>query len=123
MYKIGQFARLTNLSIRTLRYYNEIGLLIPEEVDIYSSYRYYGERNLKEAQLIEQYKKAGFTLDEIKENWMKFNETIYLKKKEELYQERFQIEGKIKQLDYLREHTESGVLLEENQQKKGKRLC
>ena len=36
MYKIGEFSKLTNLSIRTLRYYNEIGLLIPEEVDIYT---------------------------------------------------------------------------------------
>ena len=40
-YKIGDFSRLTNISIRTLRYYDEIGILKPEYVDPYSGYRYY----------------------------------------------------------------------------------
>ena len=37
-YKIGDFSRLTNISIRTLRYYDEIGILKPEYVDQYSGY-------------------------------------------------------------------------------------
>ncbi len=43
MLRIGEFSKLTGLSIRTLRYYNDIGILVPEEVDIFTGYRYYGE--------------------------------------------------------------------------------
>ena len=68
MYKIGEFSKLTNLSITTLRYYNEIGILIPEDVDIYTNYRYYSENNLYQAKVINLLKEAGFSLDEIIDN-------------------------------------------------------
>ena len=87
MYKIGEFSKLTNLSIRTLRYYNEIGLLIPEEVDIYTGYRYYGDNNLYQVKVIELLKNAGFTLDEIITNQNNFTDDIILKHKQKLYQE------------------------------------
>ena len=102
MYRIGEFAKLTNLSVKTLRYYNEIGLLIPEKVDIYNNYRYYGERNLKEVLIIDRLKKAGFSLDEIINNWDSFTEDVYLKKKKELIDEIKDIEDKIKLIDNLR---------------------
>ena len=62
MLSIGEFSKQTNLSIRTLRYYNDIGLLIPEEIDLYTNYRYYGKRNLEEVKIIEQLKEAEFSL-------------------------------------------------------------
>ena len=102
MYKIGEFAKLTNLSVKTLRYYNEIGLLIPEEVDVYNNYRYYGERNLKETLIINKLKKAGFSLDEIINNWGNFTDDVYLKKKNQLFKEMEDVESKIKLIDDLR---------------------
>lgn len=102
MYKIGEFSKITNLSVKTLRYYDEIGLLIPEEVDIYTSYRYYGESNLQQVKIINDLKDAGFSLEEIKNNWNNFTEKIFNKKKEELYKEIDKVSDKIKKIDYLR---------------------
>lgn len=102
MYKIGEFAKITNLSIRTLRYYNDIELLVPEEVDQYSSYRYYGEHNIEEAEMIDSLKQAGFTLEEIKDNWNNFSDDKFIEKKKELYKEIYCIEEKIKQVENLR---------------------
>ena len=65
VYKIGDFSNLVNISIRTLRYYDEIGLLKPEFVDKFTNYRYYTEDNVVEAQFITLLKEVGFTLQEI----------------------------------------------------------
>ena len=44
-YSIGEIAEICNIPIRTLRYYDEIGLLVPEKRDIESSYRYYARQS------------------------------------------------------------------------------
>ena len=43
MLKIGEFSKLTRVSIRMLRHYDEIGLLRPTETDAWTGYRYYSE--------------------------------------------------------------------------------
>ena len=111
MYKIGEFSKLTNLSIRTLRYYNDIGLLIPEEVDIYTGYRYYGDNNLHQVKVIELLKNAGFTLEEIIENQDNFNDDIILKHKQKLYQEINDVQDKIKLTDDLRNQIKDGKII------------
>ena len=65
VYKIGDFANTVNIPTRTLRYYDEIGLLKPEIVDKFTNYRYYTEDNVVEAQFITLLKEVGFTLQEI----------------------------------------------------------
>lgn len=65
IYKIGDFSNLVNISVRTLRYYDEIGLLKPEIVDKFTNYRYYTEDNVVEAHFITLLKDVGFTLQEI----------------------------------------------------------
>ena len=65
VYKIGDFANLVNMSVRTLRYYDDIGLLKPGIVDKFTNYRYYTEDNIVEAQFITLLKDVGFTLQEI----------------------------------------------------------
>jgi DNA-binding transcriptional MerR regulator len=65
--KIGEFARLGNVSIRALRFYHEEGLLAPAHVDPASSYRSYDTRQLRELQDIHLYKDLGFSLAEIRE--------------------------------------------------------
>ena len=41
MLKIGEFSKLSRISIRMLRHYDEIGLLKPAEIDRFTDYRYY----------------------------------------------------------------------------------
>ncbi len=65
MLKIGDFSRLSQISIRMLRHYDELGLLIPESTDPFTGYRYYGEAQLSDARKISMLKAMGFPLAEI----------------------------------------------------------
>lgn len=65
-YSIGEIAILTDVSVRTLRFYDQKDLVKPEERDINTGYRYYSKRQLLQILIIKQLKPLGFTLDEIK---------------------------------------------------------
>lgn len=65
MYKIGEFSKIVNMSVRTLRYYDEINILKPGVVDNFSNYRYYTEENIGEANLITILRSVDFSLEEI----------------------------------------------------------
>jgi len=67
MYSIGQFAVMTKIPARTLRYYDELGLLPPAKVDYSNSYRYYDESSLLRAQQVLIYRSCGFSLEKIRE--------------------------------------------------------
>ena len=40
MFKIGEFSKLVHISVTTLRYYDQVGLLKPVEIDRFTGYRY-----------------------------------------------------------------------------------
>jgi len=67
MLSIGQFSQASKLSIKTLRYYHELGILIPDEIDQTSGYRFYAEASLIRAEEIARWKAMGFSLSEIQE--------------------------------------------------------
>ena len=52
MYKIGEFSKLVDLSIKTLRYYDEIGILSPKVIDRFTGYRYYNDDRILECEMI-----------------------------------------------------------------------
>ncbi|WP_144548037.1 MerR family transcriptional regulator [Bacillus sp. X1(2014)] len=64
MYRIGEIAKLKNISKRTIDYYTQIGLLNPIRTD--SNYRLYGEECIKILNMIEHYKNLNMPLEEIK---------------------------------------------------------
>src|SRR6516165_9745776 len=66
MFSIGEFARLGAVSIRTLRHYDEIGLLPPVEVDPASGYRSYSAKQLRQLNRIVALKDLGLTLAQIR---------------------------------------------------------
>jgi DNA-binding transcriptional MerR regulator len=66
-YSIGDFSKISRLGIKTLRYYHEVGLLLPTRIDKFSSYRYYDEKSLSRVQTIIRLKELDFPLDKIKE--------------------------------------------------------
>lgn len=66
-YSIGEFSRMTSLSVKTLRLYHEKELLIPVEVEEFSSYRYYNDRNYEIARAIKILRSFDFSLAEIKD--------------------------------------------------------
>jgi len=63
---IGRFARLTGLSIKALRLYDERGLLRPAFVDVGSGYRYYRREQVPAARSIRLLRDADMPLDEIR---------------------------------------------------------
>ena len=67
MIKIGDFANMFGVSIKTVRFYEEKNLLRPAYVDIYTGYRYFDEKNIVEMSRILVYKSLGFELSEIKD--------------------------------------------------------
>ena len=72
MLKIGEFSKLSRISIRMLRHYDEIGLLAPETTDPFTGYRYYSEAQLITAGRINALKDMGFKLcgaAELLERW------------------------------------------------------
>ena len=65
MIRIGDFSKLSRVSIKTLRYYDEMGLLKPIEVDRFTGYRYYDFHQLPRLYRILALKELGFSLEEI----------------------------------------------------------
>ncbi len=65
--RINEFAKLTGVSVRTLHYYDQIGLLKPAEVDEWTGYRFYDEKSLEKMQQIMFYRELDFSLNWISE--------------------------------------------------------
>ena len=65
MLKIGDFSKLSRVSIRMLRHYDDIGLLKPAETDAFTGYRYYREDQLLVIGRITALKDMGFALADI----------------------------------------------------------
>lgn len=104
MLMIGDFSKLSRISIRMLRYYDEIGILHPECVDDFTGYRYYSEAQLPMAGRIQTLKSLGFRLSVIKEILVKYEdaqemEQFLLVKRKELEEESTEIRQKLRLLD------------------------
>lgn len=65
MLTIGAFSKMSNVTTKTLRYYDEIGLIKPVFVNETNGYRYYAANQLETVLLISKLKWYGFSLDEI----------------------------------------------------------
>ena len=65
MLKIGTFSRICQVSVKTLRYYDEIGLLKPAQIDRFTGYRSYSIEQLPRVNRIIALKEMGFSLEQI----------------------------------------------------------
>lgn len=102
LYKIGDFSKITDTPVRTLRFYGDIGLLVPEKVDIFTGYRYYGDAQIKSLKLIQKLKDLGFSLDEIRNNMNNLSDNVLLRKRAEVMNEIDECKKKIKMIDEFR---------------------
>ncbi len=104
MLKIGDFSKLSRISILMLRHYDEHGLLTPASIDPMTGYRYYGEDQLMEAERIQALKGMGFALSVIREILEKYEEPeemerFLLIKKKELEEESLETQQRIRLLE------------------------
>lgn len=85
LYKIGMFAAMNHITVKTLRFYEEQGLLMPVYIHQENGYRYYTLSQMALIHQITALKMAGFTLEEIARiNSGADEEAVLLKKKSEL---------------------------------------
>ena len=66
MLKIGEFSKLSHLTVKALRFYEKEGLLLPASVDERTGYRFYETSQLARAAQIQAYRQLDFSIDEIK---------------------------------------------------------
>lgn len=66
LFSIGDISKICNISISTLRYYDEIGVIKPEKINEITGYRYYGKDTLLWIPILKFYKQYGFKLKEIR---------------------------------------------------------
>ena len=67
MHTIGEFSRITGLSVKALRFYHEKGILAPCSVDEDSGYRYYDAQSVERARIVARLRSLDFTVQEIKD--------------------------------------------------------
>lgn len=65
MFKIGEFSKLVQVPVPTLRYYDQLGILKPVKVDSMTGYRYYSASQLPQLHRILALKSLGFSLEQI----------------------------------------------------------
>lgn len=107
-FKIGEFSRMMQVTVKTLRHYEKKGLLLPYEVDEWTGYRYYTICQMQKLNAIRQLQRLGFTLEEIKEL---YEEDSHVPSVEQLTEKINKTEELLKQLmerrDQLKEWLES----------------
>jgi DNA-binding transcriptional MerR regulator/effector-binding domain-containing protein len=65
VYTIGEFSKITGLTVKTLRFYHEQGLLVPTSVDDETGYRYYDHAKIETGRAITHLRSLDLCLDEI----------------------------------------------------------
>ena len=112
LYTTGEFSKRANISVRTIRYYDEKGLLKPSLM-AESGYRYYTDKDFASLQRILVLKKLGFGLEEIREITLNSSDASFIKEslllQQKLVQEKV---SELKHIEQLLEET-SAVLSEE----------
>jgi MerR family transcriptional regulator, copper efflux regulator len=76
LYRIGELARISNVSQRTIDYYTKLGLIDPDKRSD-KNYRYYSDETLSRLKRIESMKKEKYTLEEIKSNFEKWDKVSH----------------------------------------------
>jgi DNA-binding transcriptional MerR regulator/effector-binding domain-containing protein len=67
VFSIGEFSKITGLTVKTLRFYHEQGVLVPTHIDEQTGYRYYAENKVETARVITALRKLEFSVSDIAE--------------------------------------------------------
>lgn len=106
MLRISDFSKLTGVPVKTIRYYQEIGLIMPAEIDSITGYRRFDEKNVEELLKIVYLKKMGFKLNEIKN----FNDKTLDKKIKDLSKQVKRMKKAIRDISNLYKNEKGSIL-------------
>lgn len=98
---IGQASKLCRVTQRTLRYYEELGLITPDKINEENNYRYYGFETMRKLQTIRYLRDEGFSLEEIRDMMEKDDLDVFQAYFDE------QIEKTKQDIDYYTQRLES----------------
>jgi effector-binding domain-containing protein len=110
MFTIGEFSKITGLTIKALRLYHEKGIIEPHLVDEHTGYRYYNHQDAEKARVVRLLKGMMFPLDEIAEILRDCREDADAV--ELLQQQRNNLEGRINNLKKARRYIDSIITTE-----------
>ncbi|MCC9603196.1 MerR family transcriptional regulator [Stieleria sp. JC731] len=94
MFSIGEFSKITGLTIKSLRFYHEQGVLTPSYVEAGSGYRYYSESKIDLARVIAQLRELDFSVAEVRDMVSEHNDDADIL--ERLASQRNAIESRMK---------------------------
>jgi DNA-binding transcriptional MerR regulator/effector-binding domain-containing protein len=93
-YSIGEFSQITGLSVKTLRFYHEKGILAPSSVDEATGYRFYDASKIEKARVIMQLRQMEFSIEDIAAVLSECNDESdilnYLERQKNVLQQRIQ---------------------------------
>lgn len=122
MYKIGDFSKIVDIPVRTLRYYAEYGVLVPSEIDPFTGYKYYSDENVGECEFIKLLKSLDFTLDEIIEYKEGLDEEILEKKKAEFEEKIYLLNLKIAKVNQMQKNMQNNQSYIKRKERKKERV-
>jgi len=114
VYSIGQFSKMNRVTIKSLRYYDQVGILRPAYVDQSTGYRYYQSQQMEQLHTIMALRQIGFSIAEIQQTLtQKEAITAHIRlKQHQLQLEKQEIENKLRQASYyLHADTEPNIYL------------
>jgi DNA-binding transcriptional MerR regulator len=121
--KIGQFARVCQVSVIALRHYDDLGLLKPAHVDQWTGYRYYDLDQLKTLNRIIALKDLGLSLDQIKQllheelpaqqikGMLRLKQAELEQQTQELSEQLRRVEARIQQIDWEGQMPEYDIIM------------
>jgi DNA-binding transcriptional MerR regulator len=106
VFSIGEFSKITGLSMKAIHLYHEKGLLIPARIDAQTGYRYFDSRNVEQARAIRKCRELSFSLEEIKLVLSNFEDDALLldvreSKRDEIRSQLVRLKGTARILDDL----------------------
>jgi DNA-binding transcriptional MerR regulator len=106
LFSIGEFSKITGLSIKAIHLYHEKGLLAPARIDTQTGYRYFDSRNVEQARAIRKCRELSFSLEETRIVLGSFADDVLLldvleSKREEIRAQLARLKGTARILDAL----------------------
>ena len=102
MFRIGEFSKMSKTTIKALRYYDEIGLLKPEETDKFTGHRFYSTQQLFQLHRIQELRQVGLSINEINLIMSGHDcEPILYKRKTELPSELAQGQNQLSRIEFI----------------------
>ncbi|MER2056075.1 MAG: MerR family transcriptional regulator, partial [Clostridia bacterium] len=116
MLKIGEFSKLSHLTVKALRFYEKEGILLPASTDEWTGYRFYETSQLEAAARIRAYRQLELSIDEIKAIFAGTDaRQILSEKAKTLTEEKHRIDNRLSIINHILEDKEMKYQVTEKQ--------